>query len=208
MQALFPTLYFGQSIVATNETYPLAKVMEMMQRYRVSSACLPTETLTNIRQVAQTSALASPLKLRSIAALGNSLQQDVVDWCQQTLQVMPNETFGTAQTGQILGHSQFKWPTRALSMGKPYPGHRLALIDPTGVPVKPGEVGEIALNRFDQHGHPDPGLFQGFWRQTEQSEQAFLGDWFRTGLFARMDQDGYYWRSEPPVIADPSKLPA
>ena len=206
LQSLLPTLYFGQSIVATNETYPVAKVLEMLQRYRVSSACLPAGMLGSLRLNAQTNALASPLKLRSITTIGENIPEPVLDWCKQALGIAPNETFGVRETGQILGNSHSKWPDRNGSLGKPYPGHRLAVIDASGFPVKVGETGEIALNRFDQHGHPDPGLFSGFWRQPERSTQVFAGDWFKTGVYARMDEDGYYWRTEPPALADPSKL--
>ncbi len=208
LHALLPTLYFGQSVVATNESYPVVKVPEMMQRYRVTSACLPAEMLETIRLHSQ--ALTAPLsfKLRSMATTGNILSQDMRDWCKQMFDVTPNETFGQRETGQILGHSHSKWPMRPGSLGKPFPGHRIALIDENGQTVQTGETGEIALNRFDQHGHPDPGLFSGFWRQAEHANHAFAGDWFKTGLYARRDEDGYYWRSELRVPADPSKLEA
>ncbi len=198
LQALLPTLYFGQSMIATNETYPNTKVFEMLQRYRVSSACLPAETLIALSHLSLTHGISSAFSLRSLATTGNNLPEAVAEWCMQTLNVTPNEMFGTRETGQILGNSHSKWPIRAGSLGKPYPGHRLALLGETGMPVMPGETGELALNRFDQHGHADPALFHSFWRQPELTAQAFDGDWFRSGIYARMDEDGYHWRAERP----------
>lgn len=201
MQALLPTLYFGQSLLVSGESHPSTRVQELIQRYRVTSACMPSETLTSV-QLANPSP-DSPIAqtLHSIVTTGNPLTQEVIDWCKQHLNVTPNETFGSAAMGQILGNSHLKWPVRAGSMGKPYPGHQVALLDQAGLPVKPGETGEICLNRFDLNGHPDPALFSGFWRQEDLTEIVFCGDWYRSGLFAHMDEDGYYW-------SDPSKLQA
>ena len=45
------------------------------------------------------------------------------------------------------------------SMGRPYPGHRVAVIDDAGNEVPAGEVGEVAVNRFDVHGDRDAVFF-------------------------------------------------
>jgi len=203
LQALLPTLYFGQSFVATHENYPTAKMLEMLQRYRVSSACTTSETLRSIKQLSPAFGLSPPLELSSIAVIGNAIAQEDIDWCKQVLHATPNETFGSSETGQVLGNSHMKWPVRAGSLGKPYPGHTLSILDAAGVPVSPGTTGELALHRLDQHGHPDPALFDGFWRQSALTEEAFSGDWFRSGIFARMDDDGYYWPAERPADSRP-----
>ena len=203
LQALLPTLYFGQSMIATNAAYPHAKILEMLQRYRVTSACLPVDTLVAIRHLADSFAESSTLTLRSLATTDQNIPETVMDWCEQVLNITPNETFGMREIGQILGNSHSKWPIRPGSLGKAYPGHRLALLDETGMPVKTGQTGELALNRFDQHGHADPALFNDFWRQPELAKHAFNGDWFRSGLYARMDDQGYYWRQEQPSDSRP-----
>jgi acetyl-CoA synthetase len=203
LQGLLPTLYFGQSMIATNETYPKAKILDMLQRYRVTSVCLPAETLIEISQLSNSLDASVPFTLRSLAITDKNLPETVLEWCRQALNVTPNETFGIREIGQILGNSHSKWPPRPGSLGKAYPGHRIALLDETGTPVKTGETGELALNRFDQHGHADPALFNTFWRQPELAKQAFEGDWFRSGLYARLDEQGYYWRQEQPGDSRP-----
>jgi acyl-coenzyme A synthetase/AMP-(fatty) acid ligase len=44
-------------------------------------------------------------------------------------------------------------------MGKGYPGHRVAVIDDEGKECPVGVPGDVALNRFDVHGDPDPIFF-------------------------------------------------
>jgi acetyl-CoA synthetase len=67
------------------------------------------------------------------------------------------------------------------------------VIDDNGNVVKSGEVGEVALNRTDIHGTPDPVFFIEYWRNPEATRKKYRGDWCRTGDLAFMDEDGYLW---------------
>jgi len=67
------------------------------------------------------------------------------------------------------------------------------VIDDAGVPVAPGDIGEVAVNRFDIHGVPDPVFFLGYWKNPHATEAKFTGDWCRTGDLATRDADGYLW---------------
>src|SRR5690606_34282938 len=51
----------------------------------------------------------------------------------------------------------------------------------------------IAVNRYDIHGHPDPVMFLGYWRNESATQAKFSGDWCRTGDLASMDAGGYLW---------------
>jgi acetyl-CoA synthetase len=78
-------------------------------------------------------------------------------------------------------------------MGRPYPGHHVAVIDADGQVLPAGQTGEVAVSRFDIHGHPDPVFFLEYWRNPAATENKFSGDWCRTGDLARCDRDGYLW---------------
>ena len=85
------------------------------------------------------------------------------------------------------------WPAKPGSMGLGYPGHRVAVIDDDGHPCPPGVVGDVAVNRFDVHGQPDPIFFLGYWKNAAATQAKFTGDWCRTGDLARCDAEGYLW---------------
>ena len=85
------------------------------------------------------------------------------------------------------------WPARPGSMGRPYPGHRVAVIDDEGRECAVGVPGDVAVNRFDVHGQPDPIFFLGYWKNEAATRAKFTGDWCRTGDLARRDADGYLW---------------
>ena len=53
--------------------------------------------------------------------------------------------------------------------------------------------GDVAVNRFDVHGDPDPIFFLGYWKNADATMRKFTGDWCRTGDLATRDEDGYLW---------------
>ena len=85
------------------------------------------------------------------------------------------------------------WPAKPGSMGRAYPGHRVAVIDEAGQVCAPGVVGDVALHRLDVHGDPDPIFFLGYWKNEAATQAKFTGDWCRTGDLATCDADGYLW---------------
>jgi len=85
------------------------------------------------------------------------------------------------------------WAAKPSSMGRPYPGHQVAVINAEGLPCAVGEEGEIAINRKDIHGHEDPIFFLGYWKNDAATKDKFIGNWCKTGDRAVMDDQGYLW---------------
>jgi acetyl-CoA synthetase len=89
------------------------------------------------------------------------------------------------------------WPAKPGSMGKGYPGHRVAVIDDEGQECPVGVPGDVAVHRLDVHGQPDPIFFLGYWKNEASTRAKFTGDmsnsWCRTGDMAVRDADGYLW---------------
>jgi acetyl-CoA synthetase len=105
--------------------------------------------------------------------------------------------FGQTEMNYVVGNCSRLWPARAGSMGKAYPGHRVAVIDDNGNECPRGTPGDVALHRLDRHGHPDPVFFLGYWNKPGATAAKFTADpqssWCRTGDTALMDADGYLW---------------
>jgi acetyl-CoA synthetase len=101
--------------------------------------------------------------------------------------------FGQTEINYVVGNCSKFWPARPGSMGKGYPGHRVAVIDDNGDECAVGVPGDVAVNRLDVHGVPDPVLFLGYWKNEAATQGKFTGNWCRTGDLARRDADGYLW---------------
>jgi acetyl-CoA synthetase len=205
MDALLPTLYFGRPIVGFNGRFTPDRAAELMLRHRVTHTFLfPTALKAMMKALPEG---VPGLKLRAIMSAGEAVGDAVFAYCRDALGVKVNEMFGQTEINYIVGNCgrflddqgrwQPGWPARAGSMGRGYPGHRVAVIDAAGRVLPPGEAGDVAVHRRDVHGHPDPVFFLGYWKREDATRAKFTGDpnnsWCRTGDMAVQDQDGYLW---------------
>jgi acetyl-CoA synthetase len=124
---------------------------------------------------------------------GEAVGNAVFAYCEQQLGVIVNEMFGQTEINYVVGNCARMWPPKAGSMGKGYPGHQVAVIDDAGQVCATGVPGEVAVNRFDVHGEPDPVFFLGYWNNDEATRKKYTGNWCRTGDMAVRDEDGYLW---------------
>jgi acetyl-CoA synthetase len=198
MDALLPTLYFGRTIVAYNGRFSPQTALELMRDCGVTHTFLFPTALKAMMKAHpgsknQTVRQQFKLKLDAIMSAGEAVGDAVFDYCEQQLGVRPNEMFGQTEINYIVGNCNVLWPSKPGSMGMGYPGHRVAVIDEAGVECPVGEPGDVALNRFDVDGHPDPIFFLGYWKNEAATAGKFTGDWCRTGDLAVRDADGYLW---------------
>ena len=193
MDALLPTLYFGRPIVASRARFSAESALQLMEKYSVTNSFLFPTALKIIMKAVPAPREHYQLKLRAIMSAGEAVGDAVFNWTQTALDVTVNEMFGQTEVNYIVGNSAEKWPARPGSMGRPYPGHRVAIIDDDGCELPAGSTGEVALHRCDIHGHPDPVFFIRYWNMPDATTQKYSGDWCRTGDLASLDNDGYLW---------------
>ena len=193
MDALLPTLYFGQPILGYRGRFDPEKAFYLMQKYAVTNTFLfPTALKMMMKTVAKPREKYD-LALRSIMSAGEALGETVFAWCRDALGVTVNEMFGQTEINYIVGNSHELWPAKPGSMGRPYPGHRVAVIDDDGKVLPAGEIGDVAVNRNWREGEPDAVFFLGYWKNDAATQGKYTGDWCRTGDLAKMDADGDLW---------------
>lgn len=193
MDALLPTLYFGKTIIGHRGRFSAENAFQLMEKYRVTNSFLFPTALKMMMKAYPLPRKQFKLKLRAVMSAGEAVGDAVFAWGQRALGLSINEMFGQTEMNYIVGNSADKWPARPGSMGRPYPGHRVAVIDDDGAVLPAGTIGEVALNRYDRHGTPDPIFFLGYWNNPQATAQKFSGDWCRTGDLARTDAEGYLW---------------
>ena len=197
MDALLPALYFGRPIVAFNGRFGPQAALELLRDFGVTHTFLfPTALKAMMKAYPGKPGLTVnaqfDLKLQAIMSAGEAVGDAVFDYCQSQLGVTVNEMFGQTEINYIVGNCAVLWPPKPGSMGMGYPGHRLAVINDAGAECAAGEVGDVAVNRFDVSGQPDPIFFLGYWKNAS-TQAKFTGDWCRTGDLASRDADGYLW---------------
>nr|WP_295783738.1 AMP-binding protein [Rhodoferax sp.] len=198
MDALLPTLYFGRPIVAYNGRFSPQTALELMGDCGVTHTFLfPTALKAMMKAFTgapqQTVHQQFKLKLQAIMSAGEAVGDAVFAYCEQQLGVKPNEMFGQTEINYIVGNCNVLYPSKPGSMGMGYPGHQVRVIDDAGKECPVGVPGDVALNRLDVHGQPDPIFFLGYWKNEAATDAKFTGDWCRTGDMAVRDADGYLW---------------
>jgi long-chain acyl-CoA synthetase len=71
------------------------------------------------------------------------------------------------------------------AVGTPLTGVQVAIMDPQGRLLPPGELGEIVYR--------GPSTMQGYLNNPEATDVAFAHGWFRSGDVGRFGDDGVLW---------------
>ncbi len=193
MDALLPALQFGQPIVGYRGRFDPERAFRLIEKYQIRNSFLFPTALKLMMKAFPRPREAFDIDLRSIMSAGEAVGTTVFDWARDALGVTINEMFGQTEMNYIVGNSHTQWPAKPGSMGRPYPGHRIAVIDDTGEEVPRGEPGDVAVNRIAPDGTPDPVFFLEYFGNPEGTRSKYAGDWCRTGDVAIMEADGYLW---------------
>ncbi len=193
MDALLPTLYFGREIIAFNGRFTPETAFTILQTHKVTHTFLFPTALKAMMKAYPQPRKQFTLQLQACMSAGEAVGDAVFAYCRDEMGVTPNEMFGQTEINYIVGNCTVLWPAKPGSMGRAYPGHRVAVIDDAGKECAAGVVGDVAVHRCDIHGHPDPVFFLGYWKNTAATLKKYTGDWCRTGDLATQDADGYLW---------------
>lgn len=100
------------------------------------------------------------------------------------------ERYGMSETLMNIGNP-YVGERRAGSVGLPFPGVAIRIVDAAGEDVADGVVGELWVR--------GPNVFRGYWRRPDADAEAFVAAtdapgraaWFQTGDLAERAADGY-----------------
>jgi acetyl-CoA synthetase len=190
--ALLPSWAFGIPILGYRGKFDAEKAYTLLEKYGVRNSFLFPTALKLMMKAVPEPRKKYHLKLRSIMSAGESVGVTVIEWAKEQLGVTINEMFGQTEINYVVGNCQAAWPVKPGSVGRPYPGHRVAVIDEQGRERPRGELGEIAVHRHC-NGEADPVFFLEYWKNAQATKDKFVGDWGLTGDQGKMDEDGYLW---------------
>jgi len=187
LNALLPALYFGTPVVfGPFRRFDPEQAFALMAEAGVRNVFLPP-TAIKLMEGVERPLERFDLRLRTVAAAGESLGRGPFERAKRTFGRAINEFYGQTECNYVLGSCAALGVSRAGAIGKPVPGHTVAVISPDGARLPPGETGEIAVQA------PNPSMFLEYWRQPEATRDKFVGDWMLTGDQAVQDEDGYVY---------------
>jgi acetyl-CoA synthetase len=188
MDALLPSMMFGVPILGYRGRFDAERAYYLIEKYGVRNSFLFPTALKLMMKAVPQPRTKYELNLRSIMSAGESVGVTVFEWAKEQLGVTINEMFGQTEINYVVGNCQSAWPAKPGSIGRPYPGHRVAVIDDQGNELPAGELGEIAVRKEN-----NPVFFLEYWKNPQATKDKFIGDWGCTGDQAKRDEDGYLW---------------
>ena len=109
--------------------------------------------------------------IKKLSYTGEPIDPATLEFVEATFRVPVCSMYGTTEVGVVLvnypGASDF--PVKPGSLGKPPPGVRIEVHDPSGEPCAPGRIGELKL-----------------WRRNA---------WIATKDLGYVDEDGYFYHA-------------
>ncbi|WP_276245585.1 MULTISPECIES: acyl-CoA synthetase [unclassified Haladaptatus] len=187
---VFPAWHYGRPVVG----YPMGKfdsatAFSLMEEFGVTDTFLPPTAIRMLMDV-ESPTEKYDLSLHAICSGGEPLTPEILDWAADELDgVAVNELYGQTEANLLVTNCRQWFDALPGSMGKPVPGHDVAIVDPeTGEECAVGDVGEIAVRR-----EGNPVLFKEYWNDPEKTAASRVGPWHLTGDLATRDDEGYIW---------------
>jgi propionyl-CoA synthetase len=132
--------------------------------------------------------------LRALYLAGERADPDTIEWAQDILDKPVYDHWWQTETGWTIAGNPAGLEPLPVKIGSPtvaMPGYDIRILDETGQPQKPGELGAIAIKL-----PLPPGTLPDLWNATERFRKSYLTTYpgyYETGDAGMMDEDGYLY---------------
>lgn len=166
---LMPGLALGVPVVADRmPKFSVDETAQLIAETGIRNVFFPPTALRMLK-----AADARIPGLRSVASGGEPLGAEMLAWGRAAFGLEINEFYGQTECNMIVSACGAGYPALPGAIGKPVPGHEVAVITQDGT-VTEGE-GDIVVRRGSA------SMFLGYWQNPEETARKFRGDWMLTG---------------------------
>jgi acyl-CoA synthetase (AMP-forming)/AMP-acid ligase II len=179
-------LYLGGSVCLMRKFEP-AEVLKTIQGKKVTT-CLMLPTMFNLlMDLPEQEWRAYRLdSLRIIISSGSPLHTKTKEWI---LRSFPKaglyEVYAAIELGMCTVLRPEDQKRKVRSIGKPFLGYEVQLLNEHRKPVSGKEGGEAFVR--------GPGLLTEYYKDPEATQAASQGEWFSVGDIMSRDEEGYYY---------------
>jgi acetyl-CoA synthetase len=179
----------GATVISVQQNPTAELCLSILQRYRVTNLATTPTLLRSLLVLDEEIMRKADIRLHALSSCGEPLNAKVVESFRQLWRVTPMDHFGATEYAIPIGNfNAISMPVKAGSMGRPFPGFRVAVVDEDGNEQPTGEVGFIG-KKFD----PDYLYWMNYWGDPAASRDLVRRGWIVTGDLGRRDADGYFW---------------
>ena len=169
------------------DRFDAADILPMFAKYHITTFCAPPTMLRMM--IKQDISQYDFSSVKHMTTAGEALNPEVYRQFEKATGLQIMEGFGqtelTLMIANLMGNSH-----KLGSMGKPTPAYDVDILDPDGNPVPDGETGEIVVKTSDK---VPCGLFAGYYKNQEKTDEVWHDGYYHTGDTAWRDEDGFYW---------------
>lgn len=166
------------------EHWDVEAALNLIEKEKITVPCVVPTQLVEINSYPELQKF-DLRSLRVIWCTGSMLPYHMALELEDKLNCPIINVYGATDFGGMSG-SPMAAPRnmRLLSVGRPFPGNELKIIDGEGKEVKKGEIGRIAFRGAKG--------FSGYYKDPETTAQNWTKDgWYITGDLGKLDEDGY-----------------
>jgi propionyl-CoA synthetase len=132
--------------------------------------------------------------LRAIYLAGERADPDTIEWAQRVTGKPIYDHWWQTETGWTIAGMPAgieALPVKIGSPSMPMPGYNVQILDEAGHPMKPGELGAIAVKL-----PLPPGTLPTLWNAEDRFRKSYLSHfpgYYETGDAGMIDEDGYLY---------------
>lgn len=176
-------LLAGGSVVLVDH-FDAARGLALIERHRVTTTFMVPTHFSRILQLE--AAARAGFDLSSLRLVLHSAAPCPAHVKREIMKVFPpgviTEFYGASESGFTKITAE-EWLTKPGSVGRPWPGHEIRILDESGEPCPTGEIGSIYVR--------SPALSFKYRGADDKTRGAFRDGFFTAGDLGYLDADGY-----------------
>jgi 2,3-dihydroxybenzoate-AMP ligase len=183
-----PLIFRGATIVLSGSSKP-ENHFRLVEKYRIThTLIIPVQIMYWMEGYHELSKKYDLSSLKVVAAGGQKVRPELVEWCIEELGVDFVNTFGMAEGPQLSNRWDSPKEVKMYTVGRPIildPEVQIRLVDDNDKEVKRGQVGEMVMK--------GPLTFKGYFRADEENKKTFDEQGFmHSGDLMSIREDGSY----------------
>jgi acyl-coenzyme A synthetase/AMP-(fatty) acid ligase len=161
-------------------------VLAAIEKYKVSVLHCVATVYRRLLAMPEFEKQHNLTSLRCSHSTGEALREATYQEWKRRVGSELYEHYGVSEYQLVIGNG-VRDPVKPGSVGKLLPGVGVAILDDDLKPVANGELGQFAISTSD------PGLFLGYYKDSERTEAVIRNGWYLTGDLAYQDNEGYFF---------------
>jgi acetyl-CoA synthetase len=179
---------FGTTQIVYGGAYDAAIWFDILQNEKINIWYTAPTALRMLMQNSQIQYQPYNLsQLRSIFSVGEPLNPAVIDWGRRVIHKDIYDTWFQTETGAIMISNRLNLPIKPGSMGKPFEGIEIMILDDEGLPVPELMHGHLCIKKGW------PSMFITYLNHHNAYNARFKHDYYDSGDMAYKDHEGYFW---------------